>query len=92
MHVGDRDSALIYAMAAEQGRPAASHALAAEHYRKRGLQLYDLMGGDADYKRRLGVEGETLHSIALVRDTVKTRLRATLASALRGPAAGTHQT
>jgi len=69
-----------------------AHALAAEHYRERGLQLYDLMGGDADYKRRLGVEGETLHSIALVRDTVKTRLRATLASALRGPAAGTHQT
>ncbi len=44
-----------------------THALAIEHYRQAGSTSYDLMGGDADYKRRLGREGETLTSLVIER-------------------------
>lgn len=43
------------------------HALAAERYREDGFRYYDLMGGDAEYKRRLGRKGETLATIVLTR-------------------------
>ncbi|MCB2112941.1 MAG: GNAT family N-acetyltransferase [Parvularculaceae bacterium] len=64
-----------------------AHTLAAEYYRARGLKTYDLMGGDADYKRRLGEEGETLETIVLertgIRSGIRTGLRNFLTSARR---------
>ncbi len=52
------------------------HALAAEKYREDGFLTYDMMGGDAEYKRRLGEEGELLESIVMTRPSVRTRARA----------------
>ncbi len=65
------------------------HAFAADHYRKSGFRVYDLMAGEAEYKRRLGVEGETLTSIVLERRGVRQTVRS-LARRLRR--AKTHQT
>lgn len=52
-----------------------AHALAAAHYRSEGLAAYDLMAGDADYKRRLGVETETLTSLVVERASWRIALR-----------------
>ena len=54
------------------------HALAADEYRAAGFSLYDMMGGEADYKRRLGKEGETLATIAVTRRNLRARVRAAL--------------
>lgn len=53
-----------------------AHLKAAERYREAGYEVYDMMAGDADYKRRLGSEGETLRTIALTRRGLRARLRA----------------
>lgn len=66
-----------------------THALAIEHYRRAGHAVYDLMAGDADYKRRLGSEGETLTSLVIERRSVRQRARS-LARRLRS--ARTRQT
>jgi CelD/BcsL family acetyltransferase involved in cellulose biosynthesis len=51
------------------------HALAAEKYREDGFWTYDLMGGDSEYKRRLGEPGELLETIVMTRPSVRTRAR-----------------
>lgn len=43
------------------------HALACQHYLERGLNVYDMLAGEAEYKRRLGARTETLTSLALER-------------------------
>lgn len=48
-----------------------AHWLAIDHYRRRGFSAYDLMAGEADYKRRLGEEGETLTSFVIERRGVR---------------------
>jgi CelD/BcsL family acetyltransferase involved in cellulose biosynthesis len=58
------------------------HALAAERYREDGFAVYDLMAGEAEYKRRLGVEGESLETVTLMRRGLRALPR-TIASGLR---------
>ena len=62
-----------------------AHALAAQRYRERGFSSYDMMAGDAEYKRRLGAKGESLTTIVLTRPTMRMKVRAALKSARRGP-------
>ena len=52
-----------------------AHMLAAERYRSLGLQQYNLLAGEADYKRRLGKHVETLHTIVMERPTIRNHLR-----------------
>lgn len=59
-----------------------AHRLAIDHYRRRGLSVYDLMAGEADYKRRLGREGETLTSLVMERRGALQRMKS-LARRLR---------
>lgn len=54
------------------------HALAADDYRAAGFLVYDMMGGEADYKRRLGQEGETLATIAVTKRNLRSRARSAL--------------
>lgn len=42
-----------------------AHALAIDHYAARGFSEYDLLAGDAPYKRRLATERETLQTVVL---------------------------
>lgn len=55
-----------------------AHILAAERYREDGYDVYDLLAGEADYKRRLGVEGETLSTLSLTRRNLRARARAAI--------------
>jgi CelD/BcsL family acetyltransferase involved in cellulose biosynthesis len=66
-----------------------AHALAIDHYRRRGFSVYDLMAGEADYKRRLAREGETLTSLVIERRGVLQQAKS-LARWIRR--AGTHRT
>ncbi len=68
------------------------HALAADAYRAAGFSVYDLMGGEADYKRRLGREGETLSTIAIMKRNLRARVRKALRPKTRAPDAKTRQT
>lgn len=52
------------------------HALAAERYRQDGFLVYDMMGGEAEYKRRLGEEGDLLETIVMTRPSARTIARA----------------
>lgn len=52
-----------------------AHALAAEHYRREGFEIYDLLAGEADYKSRLGQAGPVLTSLVLEKPTWRNRLR-----------------
>ncbi len=52
-----------------------AHWLAIRHYREMGFSAYDLMAGEADYKRRLGRAGETLTSLVIERRSVLQRAR-----------------
>lgn len=69
-----------------------AHALAAEHYRSRGFACYDLMAGDAEYKRRLGAPGESLTTLALIRPTLRMKLRERLKRLRRVPGANGRRT
>jgi len=60
-----------------------AHILAAERYREDGYAVYDLLAGEAEYKRRLGVLGETLSTIALTRRNLRARMRSALKSFVR---------
>ena len=51
------------------------HTLACQHYLANGFQTYDLLAGDAEYKRRLGKQSETLFSIALERPSIRIKAR-----------------
>jgi CelD/BcsL family acetyltransferase involved in cellulose biosynthesis len=52
------------------------HLLLAERYGERGYALYDLMAGDAQYKRSLGKQHDTLYWIRGQRDRAKLRAEA----------------
>lgn len=65
------------------------HAMAIDRYRKMGLSIYDLMGGEADYKRRLGAERPPLTSFVIERRSVLQRARSLVRRFRR---AGTRQT
>jgi CelD/BcsL family acetyltransferase involved in cellulose biosynthesis len=65
------------------------HSLAIAHYRAKGFSAYDLMAGEADYKRRLAREGETLTSLVIERRSVLQRAKSL---ARRFRCAGTRQT
>lgn len=65
------------------------HALAIDRYRKMGLSIYDLMGGEADYKRRLGAERPPLISFVIERRGVRQQARSLARSFRR---AGTRRT
>ena len=54
------------------------HILAAEYYLKTGHDTYDLLAGDADYKRRLGEQTTTLTSVAVDQPTWRNRLKRVL--------------
>ncbi|MFZ5618904.1 MAG: GNAT family N-acetyltransferase [Pseudomonadota bacterium] len=69
-----------------------AHALAAARYRDEGFAIYDLMGGDADYKRRLGVEGETLEMIVATRPGLRTKARSLARSIRRARDEGMRRT
>jgi CelD/BcsL family acetyltransferase involved in cellulose biosynthesis len=66
-----------------------AHSLAIAHYRAKGFSAYDLMAGEADYKRRLAREGETLTSLVIERRSVLQRAKSL---ARRFRRAGTRQT
>ncbi len=51
------------------------HALACQHYLDEGFDAYDLLAGEADYKKRLGVEAEVLTSLALERPSFRNQCR-----------------
>jgi CelD/BcsL family acetyltransferase involved in cellulose biosynthesis len=48
-----------------------AHALAITHYKKRGMQIYDLMHGDSLYKRILCNRKETLRWVVMQRPRLK---------------------
>jgi CelD/BcsL family acetyltransferase involved in cellulose biosynthesis len=52
-----------------------AHWLAIGRYRAKGFAAYDLMAGEADYKRRLAREGETLTSLVIERRGVLQRAK-----------------
>jgi CelD/BcsL family acetyltransferase involved in cellulose biosynthesis len=54
------------------------HALAADEYRAAGFAVYDMMGGEADYKRRLGREGEALATIAVTKRNLRARVQSAM--------------
>jgi CelD/BcsL family acetyltransferase involved in cellulose biosynthesis len=64
-----------------------AHSLAAKRYREDGYHVYDLLAGDAEYKRRLGVEGEILSTIAVTRRNLRARARAAIKSFVRSQGA-----
>ncbi len=56
-----------------------THALAAQHYLEAGYDAYDLLAGDAEYKRRLADETGRLLTVVLEkRDGVRANLRRAL--------------
>lgn len=72
-----------------------AHALAIKHYAEAGLSAYDLLAGDAPYKRRLASEGESFSTLVLERrDGVRALARhaARRLKAALTPAAETRQT
>ena len=52
-----------------------SHALAAQHYLEAGYDAYDLLAGNADYKRRLAAPSTVMTSLVLERPTWRRALR-----------------
>jgi CelD/BcsL family acetyltransferase involved in cellulose biosynthesis len=54
----------------------AFHILLAERYAERGFSLYDLMAGEARYKRSLGTQHDTLYWVRGQRDRAKLRTEA----------------
>jgi CelD/BcsL family acetyltransferase involved in cellulose biosynthesis len=60
-----------------------THSISIEHYRQRGFREYDMLAGDARYKRALAKDSRTLHWTVVYRDRIWIRaalwLRATLA-------------
>lgn len=60
-----------------------SHALAAQHYLDAEYAVYDLLAGEARYKRALGSEGERLSTVAVERSGFRSALRRMKALARR---------
>ena len=63
----------------------ACHVLACQHYLERGFDVYDMLAGEAEYKRRLGAPTQTLSSIALERPGWRNRVRSFVRSFRRSP-------
>lgn len=61
------------------------HALACQHYLERGFDVYDMLAGGAEYKRRLGAQTDTLTSIALERPGLRNAIIKFLRSPRRKP-------
>lgn len=57
-----------------------SHALACDHYMKNDVAYYDMLVGDADYKRRFGAPGENLTSFVLQKSNWRIAMRRTFKS------------
>lgn len=55
-----------------------SHALAAQYYLDAGYAVYDLLAGEARYKRSLSAVGESLSTVIAERDNPRIRFRAAL--------------
>ncbi len=51
------------------------HALACQYYLDAGFEIYDLLAGEADYKKRLGAPSETLTSLSLERPSPRNKVR-----------------
>ncbi len=69
------------------------HALAADRYREEGFSVYDMMAGEAEYKRRLGVQGEILETIVVTRRGLRAFMHGAAKAVRRlPPVAGKHQT
>jgi CelD/BcsL family acetyltransferase involved in cellulose biosynthesis len=51
------------------------HALACQYYMDAGFDIYDLLAGEADYKKRLGAPSETLTSLSLERASPRNKVR-----------------
>lgn len=54
------------------------HAMAADHYAAKGFGIYDMLAGEAEYKRRLAHQGETIYSLVVTRPGLRTTARAFL--------------
>lgn len=52
-----------------------AHALAASAYKEAGFEVYNLLAGEADYKKRLGTESVKLTSLVIERPTWRNWLR-----------------
>ncbi|MEZ5891530.1 MAG: GNAT family N-acetyltransferase [Parvularculaceae bacterium] len=52
-----------------------THFMAGEHYRRQGVEIYDYLAGDDDYKARLGERETVLMSFVVERPTWRRRLR-----------------
>ncbi|WP_425409084.1 GNAT family N-acetyltransferase [Hyphococcus sp.] len=52
-----------------------AHVMAAQHYADAGYKIYDLLAGEADYKKRLGVRETVLTSLVIERPTWRNHLR-----------------
>ncbi len=58
------------------------HALACQHYLDAGFDIYDLLSGEADYKKRLGVVSEVLSSLSLECPSPRNKIRYLMKSIL----------
>ncbi len=61
------------------------HALACQHYLGAGFDIYDLLAGEADYKKRLGTQSEMLTSLSLERSSPRNKVRHLMKSLLSAP-------
>lgn len=59
------------------------HVLCAEHYARAGFRLYDLMAGEARFKRSIGAEHATLYWLRAQRPRLKLRLETALRTVKR---------
>ncbi len=69
-----------------------AHSMAADAYRAAGFGAYDLLAGDAGYKRRLGAPGERLVTLSLTRATMRMRARSMMKSLFAPHRADARQT
>jgi len=51
-----------------------SHALVAIHYSDRGLEVYDLLAGDARYKQSLGSQGASISNLVIQRNRTQFKI------------------
>ena len=51
------------------------HALACQHYLEQGASEYNLLAGEADYKKRLGEKKDQLTSLVVERPTFRNNVK-----------------
>jgi CelD/BcsL family acetyltransferase involved in cellulose biosynthesis len=69
-----------------------AHALAIKEYRTRGLKTYSFLAGDAEYKRRMGVEGPRLATMVVSMPSWRQKARSIVKQFGARRGAGTRQT